>query len=113
MKEDGNKCVLYLMNFQASDAGEYEVIFPGDPDDNEHFQVSSGGIEARLKVFILFLAAIISNQIKEIKEIKEVSSGDIEAGLIVFISFLAIILPVIGFIGGFLFSERDIFRRRN
>jgi len=39
VKEDGNKCVLYLNNFQTSDVGEYEVIFPGDKEDNIKFMM--------------------------------------------------------------------------
>ena len=59
MKEDGNKCVLHLLNFQINDVGEYEVIFPEDEDDNEIFQMKeASGIPALLIVFLVVLAAV-------------------------------------------------------
>ena len=59
VREDGNKCMLYLRNFQTSDVGDYEVIFPADQDDDESFQIKevSPGVEARWIVIRTVLAA--------------------------------------------------------
>ena len=55
MKEDGNKCVLYLNNFQTSDVGEYEVIFPGDEHDNEKFKMKKAEETNWIAIIVVFV----------------------------------------------------------
>ena len=58
---DGNKCTIYLKNFQKSDAGEYKAIFPSDLNDNEIVHVKMPEIvKGESMTVIIVLVSILA-----------------------------------------------------